>query len=176
MIPRSPVRLVALPALLALALGAGGCDAFDEQQAFREAAFGVPNGIFRTTDGENALNGEADPDDWRSAPLYGPASDPSIVVTRRASPNPAPREETVLISVRVTGFGGVPGGLRLVGFVPGRPLVELARTSGAVSNGPYNFEFSAGLLLTSTGEGGLRRVVLLDGQGEPVTYGDVLVE
>ncbi len=172
---RCPLAAAAL--LFSVAGFAAGCDALDAQQDFRESAFGLPAGIFRTDDGSNALNGEDDPDDWRSSPAYGPAADPSIVVTVRAYPNPARPEETVRLAVSVIGFGGVPGGLRLLAYPAagtGRPVL-LGERTGTLSDGSYGFEFFGGLL-APTGGGVLRRVVLLDGQGEPVTYGDVRIE
>lgn len=156
--------------ILFLAILLSGCDAGGAQSEFREAASLPPNGFFRTDDGVNPIGGDDDPDDWRTAPVYSG----KFLVTRRAYPNPAALQEVVTIEVRVTGFNVIPGGIRLVGYTETGRRVVLGYDPSATSDGAYAFTFFGGDL-TDSGQSGLRRVILFDGQSQPLSYGDIYV-
>lgn len=147
-----------------------GCDAGEAQQSFRDAASLPPNGIFRTVDGVNALGGENDPDDWRTAPLYAG----KFLVSRRAFPNPANISDVVTIEVRVTGFNVIPGGIRVVGYTENNRRIVLGVDQSAASDGVYAFTFFGGDLNDTSGSG-LRRIIIFDGQSQPLSYGDILL-
>lgn len=158
-----------LIAILALTLSA--CDALDAQVTFREEASFFPANIFRTDDGVNPIGDEDDADDWRTAPLYAG----KFLVTQRAHPNPASRDEVVSIVVRISGFNVLPGGLRLVARSGDGRRETIAILPEATTDGSYSVEFFPGesLLL---GQPGLYRLILFDSRSEPVTYGDLLVQ
>jgi hypothetical protein len=160
-----------LAATCALALLLPACDALDAQAEFEDAAFFPPQGIFRTTDGVNAIGGENDPDDWRTAPIYGTR----FLVTKRAFPNPASvSSEFVTIEVSVDGINAIPGGLQLV-VNPGTPQRRVVATAPeATSTGFYFLSFSPSSI-PGVQSGDLVRLVMFDGRGSVVTYGDLLI-
>ncbi len=169
--PRPYARFAAALALAALL---PACDAFEQQNAFRLAALAEPSGITRTDTEGNVL--DTDPNDWRVSPLYGPAADIRVSVVSPAYPNPAQEDDLVTLRLLVEG-ASIPGGLSLVGLVEqdGRlRYVEL--DPGQPGQGFVDFAFRPAQQFTFAQGGGLRRLVVFDGQGEPVTYGDLLIE
>ncbi|MDX1438796.1 MAG: hypothetical protein R3284_02730 [Rubricoccaceae bacterium] len=160
------IRIVFMFSLVTLLIS--GCDAGDAQREFQEAAALPPSGIFRTMDGVNAIDGENDPDDWRTAPVYAGR----FLVSRRAYPNPAGISDVVTIEVRVTGFNVVPGGIRVVGYTENNRRVVLEEDLTATSDGVYAFTFFGGDLIGSSPTG-LRRIIIFDGQFGVMSYGDL---
>jgi len=149
-----------------------GCDANNGQVDFRVAAGAVPSGIFRTTDGVTPLNGENDPDDWRTAPIYATSG---FLVLQRGSPNPARLSVPDVVQIVVHADSQIPGGLQLVardGFGERIIITPFTDIPGA---GSYPFTFFASEILSAQA-GELWRLVLFDSRGEPVTYGDLQIE
>ena len=167
--PRSGGRCVV--ALFLVALSLSGCDANNAQGDFRIAAGAVPSGIFRTVDGMTPLNGEHDPDDWRTAPIYATSG---FRVNRRASPNPVQISGSGTVTIEVVTDARIPGGLQLVARdgLGGRtvltPFIDTPQ-------GFTIFTFFASEILGAEA-GDLWRLVLFDNRGEPVTYGDLKIE
>ena len=163
--------LVALP-LLALACDSGVADG---QRAFEDQALLSPaEGITRTDERAAVLS--RDSSDWR----IGPAYLGRVRFLELPYPNPAPVGSAVSFLVDTE---GVAGGLELAAVVrTGTGRVDLvrildpgARRADATAPGFYPFSVSAGQIDVDGG-GGLTRVVLLDGRGGVVSYGDVQVD
>lgn len=162
--------LAALP-LLALA-----CDSAtsDSQRLFEDDALLSPvAGVTRTDADATVLS--RDSSDWR----IGPAYRGRVSFLELPSPNPAAAGATVSFLVNSE---GVPGGLELVALARDGDRVDFvqirdpgAQRPDASEPGLYPFSVRAGQIDVDGG-GGLTRVVLLDGRGGVVSYGDVQVD
>ena len=173
----------ALPLLLGFALPFGvlaaattlaACDTAGLQADFRIAALAPPMGFTRT-DAAGAVVGTADPDDWRTAPIYGPAAVTSVDV-QPIYPNPASGVVTLVVNVR---SGTIVGGVRVVGYVEREGQLPTTFTLADEPDGRGPVIVTSFNLASSPGfrqGGGLRRVVLFDGQGDVISYGDLMVE
>jgi len=168
--PRSGGRGVAAVFLMTLMLV--GCDANNAQVDFRIAAGAVPSGIFRTIDGVTPLNGENDPDDWRTAPIYATSG---FFVAQRASPNPARLSVPDVVQIVVHTDSRIPGGLQLVARSGINERIVLTSFLDIPGPGDYVFTFFASEILGAQARE-LWRLVLFDSRGEPVTYGDLQLE
>ena len=161
-----------VPLVLALAIGA--CDSATDQRSFRERALAPPSGFTRT-DAQGAVITQ-DPGDWQVSPLYGAAS--TVWITAQpAFPNPVTPDGVVTLILNVRS-GAVVGGLTAVGYVE-RPdqLPESYVLDDVVdARGFVTFSIAPAAHPGWSQGGGLRRVVVFDGVGEPVTFGDVLIE
>ncbi|HEX7070735.1 MAG TPA: hypothetical protein VF190_08010 [Rhodothermales bacterium] len=160
------MRLPSIVGLFVLVLSLAACDAQEQQDRFADEASALPKNFTETTiDGEVVT---ADPDDWRTSPVYR-----GHLTVDPAFPNPV-SSTFVSISLTVTGFDAVRGGgltLRAYGQ-DGRTLIALDETLFVTGPGAYDFRFSPGALVTK----GLHRVFIFDLTGEIVSYGDVMVE
>ena len=152
--------------LLVLACTAllAACDVQDLQDTFAQAAAKAPSGI-TPTDARGVATGTADPDDWRTAPVYA-----GRVSITPAYPNPAPSTDFVNLPVSILDFDGVFGGLTVQSYDANRRLRTLTVSR---DNGPGTFVLSFGAALL--GGVGLHRLYVFDGRGQLVSYGDVEV-
>ena len=167
---QNPMIRTTLAVFLA-ALSLSGCDANNAQGDFRIAAGAVPSGIFRTVDGMTPLNGENDPDDWRTAPIYVTSG---FRVNRRAAPNPVQISGSGTVTIEVVTDARIPGGLQLVardGFGSRTVLTPFID----ILDGFTLFTFFPSEIVGAQA-GDLWRLVLFDSRGEPVTYGDLQIE
>lgn len=162
-----------LPGVVLLALGLLSCDTFNEQNQFADRAWEEPPAGFSRTDEDGEVL-STDEDDWRTAPLYRGAIrfDP-------AYPNPTRGERRVTVPFATTDFNSISGGLILRAFDNDGNFVALDEVREAGQTGFHTFSFPATLLSTSgdlTSIQGLHRLFVLDGRGELVTYGDLMIE
>lgn len=164
--------LVALP-LVVLACDSGTADG---QRLFADDALLSPvAGITRTDASATVLS--RDSSDWR----IGPAYLTRVRFLELPSPNPVASGAAISFLIDTE---GVPGGLELVAVQRRGDLVDFveildpgARRDDATVSGFYSFSVSASQIAVAggSGVGGLTRVVLLDGRGGVVSYGDVQV-
>ena len=166
-----PMIRTAVSAFL-VALSLSGCDANNAQADFRIAAGAAPSGIFRTVDGVTPLNGENDPDDWRTAPIYASSG---FLVVQRASPNPARLSVPDVVQIVVHTDSRIPGGLQVVARDGSNERFVLTPFVDLPGAGNYVITFFASEILGAQA-GDLWRLVLFDSRGEPVTYGDLQIE
>lgn len=174
---RRPALRVAITAVLLVTLAGGGsvtgCDTFNEQNEFADAAWEEPPaGITRTDEDGEVL--QRDEDDWRTAPLYQGAID-----FDPAYPNPTAGRRRVTLPFLVTDFNSISGSLILRGFDNRGNFVSLDEVRDAGQTGFHTFSFPASLLSTSgdlSSIEGLHRLFVLDARGELVTYGDLRVD
>jgi len=151
---------------------AAGCSQNRDQRDFENQAFRSPDGFTQTSPSGEVL--DSDPDDWRIAPFFQ-----GLVEVRPAYPNPVQTTGQVKIDVEVTGIEAVSG-LRLVVFYfddtiepvyidqraplpPGLSVINV----NPIELGRFNTVESAL---------GLHRVILMDGNENIITYGDIKVE
>lgn len=153
---------VAFVALILL-IGAG-CDTQEQQKDFLDDAFSPPSGFTRT-DADGRILSD-DKDDWRTAPIYT-----GRVLIDPAFPNPV-SGAFIAIPVRVREFNAVPGGLEVVSFDENQIPRRLDAVREASDPGAYVLSFNPTLLDVR----GLVRVFILDGRGEMVSYGDILID
>jgi len=146
-----------------------GCNTQAEQSEFTARALQAADGFTATDENGNVVGAE-DPDDWRTAPLYG-----GRVVVEPAFPNPVAVGGQVTVGVTLLGFDGVPRGIRIDALrSDGQQLIEVASRPEITQDGFYPIQFN---LSAAVGEEGLVRLVLFDmSRGEVVSYGDVMIE
>lgn len=150
--------------LLPFVLLAAGCDSTGPQEEFEEAASRPPVDFTQTTINGNVVS--VDDDDWRTAPAFA-----GIVRVSPAHPNP-PGDNFVNIPVSVFQFNQVRGGLLLRAVDATGNFIILDEIQEASSPGAYVFTFSPALI----GRRGLVRLFVLDGFGDLVSYGDLMIE
>ena len=158
--------------LFVLLVSATGCDSGlgEAQRQFdAEALLGRPEGFteIEIVDGTARVVRE-DLDDWR----LGPAFLVNTQVTQRPVPNPVgPRQEFTLTLFT----DGLPGGilLRRLDARGDAVVIPGTRRPEASQRGFYAFTLDGDDV--AGGIDGLYRVVVEDGRGRIVTYGDVLV-
>lgn len=163
--------------LLVVLLLLTGCDVSDAQREFEADAAAPPAGI-TPTDADGNVVGTPDPDDWRSSPLF-----PSVTVLP-AYPNPVPfgfvAPVTIEVSIPFTNV--VAGGLVLLA-IDNRPLGRFAVVLDQV---PPESVFTLTSLrftrsdlqvaLNLPDPRGLYRLIIRDGSGRLISYGDVRIE
>lgn len=146
-----------------------GCDVTNtgvNQEAFERDALETVPSEFTETDASGTVMSE-DTDDWRTAPLYAVGR---FEITQLPYPNPYAE----------------PSGLSFSGFVEGASELVLRRlqSNGALvflareepGAGTQPFFFTDDGTWFSGVQPGLHRLVVLDGRGRVVTYGDIQVE
>ena len=172
MLSPSSLRLcgiVATAATLVLA----SCDSGGGQNIFREQALSPPAGFTRTDVDGNVVT--LDPDDWRTSPLHGPAN--TWVTAQPPYPNPVAPDGIVTLVLNIRS-GAVPGGVTAVGYVEreGQLPDSYVLADQADARGFVVLQITPAAHPAFIQGGGLRRIVVFDGQSEPVTYGDLLIE
>lgn len=149
------------------------CSQGDDQREFENAAFSNPTGITATKENGDIIEGQIDPDDWRVAPFYQ-----GLVEVYPPYPNPVMTNDRVRFEIYITGFDAVRG-LR----------VHVLRSLNSLSDYLYR-EFQnplpPGMVSMSLNPleiahvredpEGIYRIIVLDQQGNVITYGDVEVE
>ena len=144
------------------------CSDNDEQRQFERQAFQSPSEITETNEvGE--LTGNQDPDDWRIAPFF----QGRVLEVHPAYPNPASTTQDIYIDITL--FTEAVSSIRV--FVihegTGPPVfLDEDRNPGMT----VILRFQAIELLRFEGETGIRRILLLDGNDNIISYGDILVE
>jgi hypothetical protein len=169
-----PFRILGLFLLGVLLLP--GCDTSDAQRQFEFDASAPPSGITQTDQDGNVI-GEPDPDDWRSAPLF-----PSVTV-QPAFPNPVPAVFTapVTVDVSVPFTSAITGGLVLL-VIDNR---QQGRFAAVLDFVPPESIFTLNSLrftrsdlqiaLNLPDPAGLYRLLVQDGTGRLISYGDVQI-
>ena len=158
--------------VLATVLTAAGCDSglgaaqrqFDEQ-----ALLARPAGFteIEIVDGSARVVSE-DPDDWRLGPTFAV----NTQVTQRPVPNPVRPDQEFTLTLFTDGLvGGVR--LRRLDARGDAILIPGTQRPEASARGFYSFSLDGDDV--AAGIDGLYRVVVEDGRGRIVTYGDVLV-
>lgn len=167
------------PAVLALlfmfSIVVSSCGQDDDQLAFEEQAFSLPQNITETDPSGKIVN--EDPDDWRTAPFFQ-----GLVFVNPAFPNPVQVSDRLDINVEITGIEAVSG-LRVVVLLGSGPTIEFkplytsserplppgltVASINPVELGRFNTVESAR---------GIHRVVLLDNRENVISYGDIRVE
>lgn len=166
------MRRILIVALLGFTLG--GCDSGASQSTFRELALGPPSGFTRTDAQGTVVS--VDAGDWQVSPLYSPAS--VVWVTVQPSfPNPVAPDGVITLILNVRS-GAVVGGLTAVGYVerPGQLPDSFILDEVVDARGFVTFSIVPAQHPGFSQGAGLRRVVVFDGRGEPVTFGDVMIE
>lgn len=148
-----------------------GCDVTNtnaNQELFeRDALETTPSGFTATSADGSIIEGEEDPDDWRTAPLYAVGR---FEMAQVPFPNPYAERSGLAFSGFVEGLGElVLWRLQLNGV-----LVLLDRQE--LGSGSRGFSFVDDGTWFSNVQPGLHRLVVLDGRGRVVTYGDIEVE
>ncbi|MDR9415806.1 MAG: hypothetical protein RI564_05950 [Gracilimonas sp.] len=147
------------------------CTRNDAQREFEQEAYSTPSGYTATTNQGEIL--ETDQDDWRTSPLFQ-----GLIDVVPVYPNPVTTDQAIQVEVEVTGVQSVSGLEVLTRFQDGsfRSLYQSFETLQpgltTFSINPIEFaEFG-----NPEGARGLNRIYMLDGRGQMITYGDILVE
>ncbi len=155
------------------ALALVSCDSGSDQNLFRVQALAPPAGFTRTDVAGTVISTDAD--DWRTSPAHGPAT--TWVTVQPAFPNPVTPDGSVTLLLNVRS-GAIVGGVTAIGYVERQGQLP---DSYVLADRPDASGFVTLSIVPSAHPaflqgGGLRRIVVFDGQSEPVTYGDLLIE
>lgn len=157
-------RFLSLFSLTAAFFTLAACDGQEAQQDFLADATATPIGYTRTD--ASGVVGERDEDDWRTAPAFV-----GIVRVEPAFPNPT-ANGFVTVIFSVTQSDQIIGGVELYARDPSGRLLQLARVLDSGLLGVYELTFAPSEL----GQSGLQRLFIADGQGQLISYGDLLVQ
>ncbi|MEX0904820.1 MAG: hypothetical protein WD604_06870 [Balneolaceae bacterium] len=147
------------------------CSQNDEQRAFERDAFSASEGYTQTTDNSETVN--EDPDDWRVSPFYQ-----GLVSIDPAFPNPAAGSENITINFHNHGIETVSGLIALAYYSSTGGYTPLGHDyHGQLPTGPtfINFQGSQVAQFPENPQG-LYRVIILDGNENVISYGDVQIE
>lgn len=146
------------------------CSGSDDQREFEREAMQESNEITET-DGSGALAGEHDPDDWRIAPFFQ-----GLVDIDPAFPNPVLTNEDVFIHVEIPGVASVSRLEALVRFEDGW-FGELEVVDDPSTLTVLRFSaIRLGRNQNPESALGLKRILIFDGNGNIISYGDIRVE
>ena len=149
-----------------------GCGQNDDQREFEREAFAAPDN-FTETLGDGKIVRE-DPDDWRVSPFYQGL----FFIDTPAYPNPV--ETTDQVRIQISNYDRVVTSLRTIVWFSEEGL-ELNVPSGSYDNFERNQTTisinPSELSRENTPESwvGLKRVILLDQDGNVISYGDIKV-
>ena len=148
------------------------CSQSDDQREFEQQAFSTPEGFTETKSNGEIVEGRADPDDWRVSPFYR-----GLIDVFPPYPNPVLTNERVTFEVSVAGIDAVDG-FRVYAFYRGSSLFPLFPE--------FQRPLPPGLLSISLNPldiaeirenpQGLYRIIVLDAEGNVITYGDIRVD
>ncbi|MEX0647164.1 MAG: hypothetical protein WEA56_11670 [Balneolaceae bacterium] len=147
------------------------CSQNDEQRAFENKAYSTSKDYTRT----NPTNGEVienDPDDWRVSPFYQ-----GLVSIKPAFPNPASTSDNITINFNNHGIETVSGLFVLAYYNSTGGYSYLDEYRGHLQVGPTIINFQGGHVVQfPENPQGLYRVIILDGNENVISYGDVQVD
>ncbi|WP_020401900.1 hypothetical protein [Gracilimonas tropica] len=149
----------------------GSCTRNDDQREFEQQAYGLPSGFTETTNQGQVV--EADPDDWRTSPLFQ-----GLIEIVPVYPNPATTSQAVQFEVEVTGVQSVTG-LEVMTRFPDNTFRSLYQDFGALDPGLTTFQINPlefAQFGNPEGARGLNRVFVFDARGQMISYGDIMVE
>lgn len=157
-----------------------GCSKSDDQRRFENRALSDPEGITEMNiDGNRVENGEYDPGDWETGPVYAG----QIEVETPAWPNPVPLNSNLSINLDIIYPPGNLSGIEVFTFqfAEHRPThiatVEQHELTGGLVTINLNPQTIAGTPGAGTGSSNMYRILLYDdGQRNLITYGDVRIE
>lgn len=148
------------------------CSQSDDQREFEQQAFSTPDGFTETENNGDIVEGRADPDDWRVSPFYR-----GLIDVFPPYPNPVLTNDRVTFEVSVAGIDAVDG-FRVYALYNGSSLFPLYQE--------FQRPLPPGLLSVSLNPldiaeirenpQGLYRIIVLDAEGNVITYGDIRVD
>ncbi|PKD45020.1 hypothetical protein [Rhodohalobacter barkolensis] len=147
-----------------------GCNQSSDQRDFERAAFSLPEGITETSGNGTVIN--SDPDDWRISPFFQ-----GVVQIDPAYPNPVLSSNQVSLDVIITGTDAVSELIvyAYYGNNNVRPVFEDFRAP--VPTGLTSLPLSPlDIARFRENPQGTYRIVLLDGNENVISYGDIRVE
>lgn len=158
-----------LPLILLVAIAAAGCDTNAGQDEFFLQSRLSPSGITETNASGEVI-GDPDTEDWRTAPSFQ-----GSVVVMPARPNPASRNEEILIVVQDTFGDIITGGVNATGINDNNQFVRLDVDEG---NGPiYILSINPRQLRIVGGDDArLYRIRVFTNDNRIITYGDIRVQ
>lgn len=148
------------------------CSQNDDQRDFERKAFSSPGGYTQTDPNSGQVINE-DPDDWRISPFFQ-----GLVRIEPAFPNPANSDDEIRINFYNDGIESVSG-LRVWAFYEENGEIR------PLGNNDVHGELPVGLQVInfegtqvarfSENPQGLYRVILLDGNENVISYGDIRI-
>ena len=149
-----------------------GCGQSDDQREFEREAFAPPNNYTETTDDRKIVS--EDPDDWRVSPFYQ-----GLLEVDPAYPNPVLTTDQV--SIDMLSFDEVVSNIEVISyFAEDNTIIRVIPRSDnvridlgtTISMQPSQMSRTD---LTDDIEG-LKRIIILDNDGNVISYGDIKVE
>jgi|GEM_PF-639632 len=173
-VPALPGRRLLRSLLLVAIPIVSGCSSTDgDQRRFEQQAWNSPVSGITETDGLNSITGSEDPSDWQISPFYE-----TLVTISPAWPNPVGTADEIQIELMVVSTGALSG-MQILVLDPDGTTHTVGTTYQAPSFGPENIRLQ-GLELGSPpvpeNARGIKRVLILDLNGNLISYGDVMVQ
>lgn len=148
------------------------CNQNDDQRDFERSAFSSPDDAYTQTSANGEIISE-DPDDWRVSPFYQ-----GLVNIEPAFPNGAGSSDKISINLDNHGFESVSGLIVWAYYSDSADGLRLLdERSGELHPGLTTISFQ-GIQVARFPENpqGLYRVIILDGNENVISYGDVRIE
>lgn len=148
------------------------CNQNDEQRKFEEEVFSLPENITETNGNGEIVEGHEDPNDWRIAPFFQGVVDVDIPF-----PNPLLTNQQLNLYVRPYYIDTI-NGLRIYVLSENQNLRLLREDPRSpLPPGPVYFSLKAlEIAQIPANPQGLYRIIIQDGQGAIISYGDVRIE
>lgn len=159
-----------------LAFALMSCSESEAQREFENQALTQPSGITEMTpNGGPVEGGENDSDDWRIAPDF----QGSISFLTKPHPNPVAFNQDIKIQLNIGSFESV-NGLQIAAFQqPNQIIGPFIQKTGQLDPGLFERQINPEAFASSTGTGNfgnLYRIIIYDGNGNVISYGDVQVQ
>jgi hypothetical protein len=157
--------------LLPLLLLVSACGQSDDQRDFEASAFSEADGFTQTDSGGEVIS--SDPDDWRIAPFFQ-----GVVEVDPPFPNPVQSTDQFTLNIWITGVEAV-NGIRIYAFYGGNNIRlvyednQRPMPTGLANLPPIS---AAEIVELPESPQGLYRIIVLDGDENVITYGDIRVD
>lgn len=156
---------------LLIMLGTVSCTRNNAQRDFEEDAYMTPSGFTETNSQAEIIS--LDEDDWRTSPLFQ-----GLINVVPAIPNPVATNQSVQIDLELTGVNSV-NGLEVLTRYPDNSFGTLYQNFETLNPGITTFfinPLELGLDGSPEAARRLKRIFLFNGNGQMISYGDIMVE
>ncbi len=146
-----------------------GCGQNDDQREFERMAFSAPDGITETN-AQGEIIGDEDRDDWRISPFYQGLID----IQTPAFPNPVLTTDQVRINI-ISFDEVVVDNIEVISFFANNDIVTVIPRSDNVRINLFTTITMQPSQMSRIDKLGLKRIIILDRDGNVISYGDIEV-
>lgn len=166
--PNTSLTAILLMSFILLA----GCGQSDDQREFEREAFAAPDNYTETTDDRQIIS--EDPDDWRVSPFYQ-----GLIDVDPAYPNPVLTTDQV--SIDMLAYDDVVSNIEVISYFAedNIPITVIPKSDNVrIDLGTTISMQPSQMSRTNLTDDikGLKRIIILDNDGNVISYGDIMVE